>query len=253
MNELKLSSTDIIDQYANHLTDEQLRVAPLLAFGMTARKASEQLKIPYPDILLWSRTSPHMRSLINELRSYSNRYHKNMLNQAAVMAWDRVFEFLGQEYDEMDKDNRNIQARLAQFIISELGLKESKTTVEHIVPNLKVEDSSLDILARKVANLQREEIDAEYSVGGATDVTANLQQPNLLTSEVQNSAAQYPIAKNTKYGSLSFDGLLIICHKCGEATDDLITHIRSQHNLSPANYRTMYQLPADTKLYFQES
>jgi len=261
---------DLMDKYSEELTEDQVRVLPLMCFGMSTNKISKITGIAQATLRQWAKTDMTFRSAIREFRQYSDLYHVMMLNQAATMAWDRVFEYLESDYNLDDKINRSNQARIAQFILGELklGTRLYQKEEQEEKPHLNVSEESADIIARKVHELQKEEgrtVESKnYTIEDAASMNANdprLQYSNKeyvnkiagpdrpeidLSEESYGFAAKHPL---TEYGLINFDAKnKTRCHVCGEKVSDLVLHIRSQHELSPKRYRTMFGIAKEIVL-----
>lgn len=261
---------ELIDRYSEELTEEQVKVLPLLCFGMSTNRIEKLTKVSKSSIRQWSRTDPAFRSAIREFRQYSNLYHVMMLNQAAVVAWDRVFELLETDYDIDDKSNRSNQARIAQFILSELNIGSQLYKKEEVEekPHLNISEDSADIIARKVHELQVQEnktVDAkEYQVEDAgilqeDDPRLKYVGKEFVTNNVDPERPEFDMEKkefdlaakhpSTEYGVVSFDKSgRTKCHICGEKVSDLVVHIRSSHNMSAKRYRVMFGIPKEVIL-----
>lgn len=261
----------VLDRHSENLTPQQLQAIPMIAYGTSISRVSDYLKVPYQTVLQWSRTDYKFRMALEEFRQYVGDYHNAMLNQTAVYAWDRVFEFLTQTFDEDDKDNRNLQAQMARFVIGELGLKNAgrPQNINLNVSTNAIEPDSIDVVARRIVQLRTnsDEIDAEYKIAAPT-IDKNTEMNSIATSvlvdakdgitenefSLSDEEPQYVMHPNAKHGELRYDRerKKWLCHICGAWSHDLVVHIRIEHNLSPARYKKMYGLPSDIKFYHQE-
>lgn len=253
----------IVEKYANELTEDQIRVLPLISFGMSAARVSKITKVSATTIRQWMRTDIRFRTALHEFQGYTNLYHMAMLNQAGALAWDRVFEILEADYDPDDKIGRTNQAQMAKFVIDELDVMgnrvEEKIEAE---AQLHIAESSAELIARRVAEMQREEaktIDGNYKVVeeikddprhefNSMDAAEKVDEEFIEIQQAQNDPI-YPKHPNTKFGELTYNesGTKVACHICGKFATDMVIHIRNQHKMNPNRYREMYRIPSDIK------
>lgn len=255
----------ILEQHSNNLSEDQIRCLPLLAFGMSAAKAAKTLNLSDTTIRQWMRSDPAFRTALSDFTSHIKYYHMAMLNQAAVLAWDRVFEFLETNYPEEDKIGRSNQAQTAKFVISELGIMKQEPEKEEVKPQLHVSEDSADIIARKVHELQNKDtkpVEAEYQVQETISdddpriVYNSMEQAKKVDVEfgkeleLADSGPLHPKFPGTQYGEITYneDKTKARCHVCGSWVVDLVVHARNAHKLSAPRYREMYRIPPDMKL-----
>src|SRR5690606_2274714 len=105
-----MSEELLSEKYSEILSEDQIRVIPLLAFGMTPAKAARSANISDVTVRQWLRTDAAFRSALTDFIDRSRYYHAAMLNQAAVKAWERIFEYLDTDYPEEDRIGRTNQA-----------------------------------------------------------------------------------------------------------------------------------------------
>lgn len=253
----------LIEKYSDELTEDQIRVLPLISFGMTAAKVSKITNVSAVSIRQWMRTDQKFRSALHQFQGYTNLYHMTMLNQAGALAWDRIFEILEADYSEEDKIGRTNQAQMAKFVIAELDINGNKIEEKkEAEAQLFVTESSADLIARRVAEIQNEKpktAEATYQVGEIVkdDVrhesnsmeAAERIDEEFIEIEQAKEGPLYPKHPHTNFGELTYNssGTKICCHYCGKFTSDLVIHIRNEHKMSPSRYRELYQLPSDIK------
>lgn len=270
MNELELSkaSTDaveLINSYSDKLQEEQLEALPLIAYGMSISKVAKHTGLQEAKIRRWANTDPIFRQAVMDLRAVKNDYHRMMLDQASIMAWDEIFDILASGEDE------KVRADMAKFIVGQLSLKTDKREIQHKVePQLNVTEDSADLIARKLKELQdgKDTIDAEYriasseevvdaEVGMATAKAVDEYQGEDFDGEFEamksKQNSNYVMHPECTYGKLDYNekNRKFRCHMCGAWTKDLVVHIRTEHKLSPSRYRTMYGLSDDVKFYVE--
>lgn len=253
----------LIEKYSNELSEDQIRVLPLISFGMSATRASKISKVSATTIRQWMRTDTRFRTALHDFQSYTNLYHMAMLNQAGALAWDRVFEILEADYDTDDKIGRTNQAAIARFIIAELDVMGNKPEeVKEPEVQLHVTESSADLIARRVTELQKEEskiVDGSYRIidtvdndprqeGNSIKAAEKIDEEWAETEQIENEPV-YPKHPATQFGELTYneDKSKVACHICGKMTADLVIHIRNQHKINPSSYRRMYKIPDEIK------
>lgn len=253
--------TDITSGYAESLSEQQIRAIQLIAFGMHPGKVAKSIGVSDVTVRQWMRTDPAFRKALVDFTDNQRHYHQSMLNQAAVRAWDRLFEYLDTDYPEEDRIGRTNQAQAAKFVISELNLGKQEEEKEDSTPQLHITEDSADIIARKVHELQggNRPVETEYTISDSIPQDdprlvynkMDSSDPDLQTEvKAASNEAQYPKHPNTEYGEISYndDQTKARCHICGEWEIDLVIHIRNEHKLSPARYRHMYKIPNDIRL-----
>lgn len=276
-NELELVSqelTSITEKYADKLDDEQLEIIPLLASGMSVRRAADYSKIQQSRIRKWIENDRVFNQALQEFKARKDEYHRQMLDQAGTLAWSRIMEYLGEEVPFGDSDRLKIQASIAKFIVSELSLKTQKSEIIHEVkPSLHVTEDSAGIIARKLKELQDggDVIDSEYRIAlenipAEQDKYSGMDVAKSVDSfdgkdfdeeikEIQSDASgNYVTHPECDYGVLEYDESKhkFRCHVCGKYTKDLVVHIRTEHKISPGRYRNMYGLDKDTKFFIEQ-
>lgn len=232
-------AANVIDKFSDLLDEDQLRALPLVGYGMSYDRVAKQLGLGKQTVLQWYRADPNFRNAVIEFKSNAQGYHRSMLNQSMVIAWDRIFEYVSTEYDTDDKDNRTLQVQIIKSLLSELGMKQSPVVINNNVGGgqQNVTEESIDIIARRLHEIQTGTIDAEYQI--------------LETDEDDSAEMKYLMHKDAQVGIINTrDDGRMQCHICGDWSLDLTVHIRTEHNMSPARYRNIYQL-GDQKFYFE--
>lgn len=232
-------AANVIDKYSDLLDEDQLRALPLVGYGASYDKVAKQLGLGKQTVLQWYRADPNFRNAVIEFKSNAQGYHRSMLNQSMVLAWDRIFEYVSTEYDTADKDNRTLQVQIIKSLLAELGMKQAPVVIQNNINGgqQNVTEESIDIIARRLHEIQTNTVDAEYKL--------------LETIEDDSTEMKYIMHKDSQVGVINKrdDGRLQ-CHICGDWSLDLTVHIRAEHNMSPARYRNIYQL-GDQKFYFE--
>ena len=269
------NAMDIISKYADVLDPQQLDAVPLLAYDMPYSKVAKYLGLQPQKVQMWIKTDPNFRAAIDEFKDFKRSYHGMMLDQLGTMAMDRIFEYLSTNYGQDDKMIR-IQADVAKFVLSQIAPKSSSVNVNvnNVRPQLHVTEDSAAIIARKVKELQDGDgdiIDSEYRIAidnlpvdqdqySGMEVARAVDEFNgedfdaEIKEAKSNKSQQYVMHPDATYGELDYDESTHkwLCHICGKRTLDLVTHVRTEHKLSPARYRTMYGLSDDAKFYVEQ-
>lgn len=269
------SITQVIDKYSDILDAEQIQALPLLGYGTSVPKVAQYLGIPQQRVRMWINTDPNFRAAINEFKEFKNTYHQSMLDQLGALAWDKIFEYLSMTIDAADDKMARVQSDLAKFIVSQLSLKTQKAEITHeIHPQLHVTDDSASLIAKKLRELQDDGgadiIDSEYRIAlddlpDTQDELSGMNVANAIDKfdgnnpdeEIEEAKGlttnNYVMHPSSSFGKLEYDESKQKwrCHVCGKWTRDLVTHIRTEHKLSPARYRKMYGLSPDTKFYIE--
>ena len=232
---------EIANKYVEHLSDMQLQAASLAAHKMSKERIAKYMNLPLETIQKWS-NDIYFRVAVDDLRKNAQEWNHAMLNQASTFAWKNIMETLTEKVDPEDKLGRTLQSKMAQFIISELSLKTVNVNTTVVQPELRVSESSMDLLARKVHQLEH---------GNDNSITVHaVPSDNAITTEFDiKSDIVHPYHKDTEIGVVSKDGDKFICHVCGERCSDLVLHLRTKHNLTGGMYRKMYKLPPNALLY----
>lgn len=260
----------MIQKYSDELSEDQLRALPMLAFGMTASRVAKLVNVSPTTIRNWKATDQTFRRALQEFAGKANIYHLAMLNQAASIAWDRVFEILQDEYDVEDKVGRNNQANMAKFIIGELDVMNSQDEPEESETELElhVSEKSVDLIAKRVQELNDgkddTEIETEYEVEQEQDDDPRTMHNSMSAAEALDGenfdaeikeinnpeATIYPKHPLTEYGKIDTkeDGHYFRCHMCGNWYVDLVVHMRTGHNMSPVRYRKIFKIPDNIPL-----
>lgn len=259
------SVKDKLEKYIDELSEQQIRAIPLLAFGMKPSKVAKTINVSDTTIRQWMRTDQNFRQAMSEFIDNSRYYHVSMLNQAAVRAWDRMFEYLDTDYPEEDRVGRTNQASAAKFVLSELGIMRQEPEREEADPQLNITEDSADIIARKVFELQNKDnpsgVETEYTVVDSLDDNdPRISYNNMNKARdvgnvgdefgLADKKPEFPKHPGTEYGEITYndDESRARCHICGNWEIDLVMHIRNEHKLSPARYRRMYMIPESIKL-----
>lgn len=251
----------IIEKHADTLTEEQLKVLPLVGYGMTTAKAARVTGIEATSIRQWMRTNKEFRAAMRDVKAMAMDYHRALLNQAAVVAWDRLFEVLESDYAEDDTTGRRVQADMVRFTLSELGLKGNRPEEKkEETPEMHVSNNSIQFIVNKIAELQNsdnvvegnykqvdEKPEHTYNSMTAADQIGETPGEEIRKFEETNFAPKHP---ETKYGKVNLNDKnnRIQCHICGKWNIDLVIHIRTEHNVSPGVYRKMFGIPNEITL-----
>lgn len=235
----------------SNIDSQQAEILPLLAFGMSPEDCSKQTGIPIIEINKWLDSDTVFLSALSQYAVHIDMYHESRLNQAGTLAWKKVFELLSEDSEDIveQKEKRllqKLQSEIAKFVIGELKIHASKSEVEHnveISPTLNVTDTSADLIAKRLHQLQsnptfeHQVVDGNYRpIDVYTDIGIEKKH-----DEIKSGYA--PLIDGMEYGVVEYGpDKTVRCHICGEYFNDLLGHINDTHNVDGFGYRKMYSL-----------
>ena len=257
-----------IEKYVDRLDENQIKALPLIAYGMASHNVAKQLNLPHNTILMWIRADHVFREALAIFKRYQEDYHRQKLNLVGALAWSKLENILTAEFDINDKDNRKLQMDAAKHVTGMLPLKDEKIQIEHKFSDDNLEQSSIDILTKRLAKKSDDDdiVEAKYTVSvldienpenTATSMqTAEKvgQQYGLPDEMKQIEYFKYILSPDTRPGFMNFneETRRWQCHICGGWFKDMVVHVRNDHQMSIARYREMYQIPKDYKFVIDE-
>lgn len=234
----EIEFSEVVRRYEDGLTDQQLRALPYISYGVSLSRVADILGVSVSSVRKWMK-EPVFSAALRDARAAMSKWHASMLDAVAVRAWERAWEIINNDVDPDDKVGRQEQARMTRFVLEQLGLKTHRKEVTHKFdpgPALNVSDDTIDIIARKLHELENT-IDAEEAK--VTDIDYDYDPSKF---------GQVAVHPETKYGVLNVDGRKLQCHLCGGWYLDLRLHAESVHGMSANAYKKAFGLSRDVRI-----
>jgi transcriptional regulator with XRE-family HTH domain len=218
-----------------NLSPEQVRVIPYLAHGMTVKDAASASGVSPSTITRWKSSDVEFILSLERVSGDISDWHAGQLSELGVYAWDVIRDLLKEDLEIGEAGYRE-KIDAAKFIISKSNIVPERKIIDHRLeqPDLNISDGTVDIVARRIIELERDnEIVIDYK---DFDV-------DVLPEDV----ACFP---GTTYGSMSTnnDGEWQ-CHVCGDWILEFVDHLERRHSLTIDDYRASYGI--DTSVVFR--
>lgn len=248
MNELQKVQDSKFDIFLlipqkHQLDDQQATALPLAAFGFSDKEIASQTGISEQLISSWLQSDAKFLAALSEYKVNIMNYHQFRLNQAGAMAWNKVFEILGEEAVDAlgSKEKRllqSMQADIAKFVIGQLKIIKDERDVNVNVGNtMRVTEDSAGIIAERLMQLQKEEkypvVDASYR---QIDANTDIDREKIDIEEAP------PLIPGMDYGVVEKEGELTRCHVCGEYFLNLPVHVSDTHEIDYFAYKKLYRI-----------
>lgn len=227
---------DVIRDYEDKLSATQIAALPYLAFGATIKKTSEIVGVEPGTVSGWMRNDISFKAALTDAHILVSEWHSDVLNQVAVLAWEHIWEILQTDYDKDDKLGRSEKAKTARFIVDRLNIKPKQVEVKHEVemPQLNIEQTSIDLIARRLHELDTGDdgidfVDAKFTI---------------------SDIGQMACHPDTDYGKVNIDTEIDKrqCHVCGEWFRYLSVHSRNVHGMDAEDYRRVFKISGEIRL-----
>lgn len=220
----------VLDDAATHLTADQVSVLPYLANGMSVKKASQLTKIPSRTIEEWKLNNNAFDIALTKLSAIIGEWHSQQIQLLAIRAWDVMWEILGQDYKDVSEKERTEMAKAAQFIIKSIAPDHSTKHITHemLNPELNISEGTVDVIARRVKELQdgpKDTIEGEY--------------------KIEDVSSLYTCHPETDFGTINYDEVedKYQCHICGKWYKILVEHVKDTHGLKIDYYKELFKIP----------
>ena len=219
----------VLDAASSELSRKQISALPYLANGMSIQKVAALVKAKPKDISGWLEEQGTFQIALTKLVAIISQWHDEQIKLLSMRALEVYWEILEQDYSESsDLDKREI-SRAAQFIIRSATAEHKTQHVTHelVSPELNISEGTVDILARRVKELQEgetDEIEGEY--------------------KLEEVAPIFTCHPDTDYGVINYNEEIksYQCHICGEWSKDFVQHIEDNHSLTRNEYRELFKI-----------
>lgn len=226
--EIAESLADVLTEYGDRLTEQQIKALPLLAYGAQPKDIAKHIGATPDEIRQWLSTNMDLRAAVARAKTSMRDFHKQMLDQAGAYTWSIIFEKLTEQDVEVGGVLDEQRLKIAIEIMRQLspGKSERSGGTNINVPILHIGGDSADLIAQRLHEISTPDVtSAEYHV-------------------VQDDFIGIACAPGTYFGEMSMSGSgLYLCHICGQETHDIIIHARNDHQISPARYRKLFKIP----------
>lgn len=208
------------------LDEAKLKAIALLAHGVPVSRAASAIGVSTSVLNGWLGAAGFM-SAVEYVSSGLNEWHKQQLGYAASLAWEKITNLLSMDLSPSDPGFKD-QVRVAENIVrqvigTDLSIKEDLEEEE--VVELNVHQSSVDLIARRVMDLQSK-----------PEAESKTRSVNL--DELPITVACHP---NSVYGEMMRgESGWYICHVCGKELEDLFLHTESAHALTYDAYCDLF-------------
>ena len=231
-NQIALADTEkigaILDDAAVHLDADQIHALPYLAHGMSVSKVASITGVAVGRIDDWKGDNSFATALAR-LSSVIGEWHAQQIQLLGIKAWEVMWETLGQDYASLEEKEKAEVARTARFVIDAIKPDHSTRHVVHevISPELNISEGTVDVLARRVRELElgpKDTVEGEYRI-----------------EEVPSIYVCHP---DTDFGVVNYDESMkkYQCHICGNWHVDFIDHIETSHSMGRKQYLEIFHI-----------
>jgi len=214
---------EAIAMYGSSLTSEQIRAIPYLAHGVTAKDVAQAIGVSPSTISSWKTRDIEFSLALEKVRAHITDWHVANLHKVGVYAWDVLSDLMSTKL-KPGQAGFSEQVNAAKFVVGKMNLVPEKKQVDHNLtsPEMNISDSSADIVARRIMELEDKRIvNAEY-VGFSVDI-------------LSEESVRHP---DTEYGTMGMsDDGRFQCHVCGEWHRKFVDHIQDRHQMTSEDYR----------------
>lgn len=234
LENLNASATNLpelrLDEY--DLNDNERRVLTLLSVGLPGNRASQAAGMSRDYAYMRLQDSLEFARAYKDVKNRVREWAEARLSFTLPLAWqvlDRILLADPEEYLASDSPYARAvlkaQGQIAKQIVRLDAQKDAKLTIKHELedPLLQVKQRSLDLVARRMAQLERLEAD-----GKLDEMT-----PEWQVLEAQSRAVSEVIGGQP----VSYEREQLQCLECDKWQRNLHAHIHNAHGMSVTEYK----------------
>lgn len=223
-----------VEQYSE-IDEESVPGIALLAHGMTQTAVAKVLGVSKYSVGKWM-DSPGYLSAIAIVKDNIDAWHKAQFSVVAALAWKKIIDLLSEDIKIGDPGYKE-QIRVAEAMILKVVSRNEgfdQEVADEGTTTLQVHPSSVDIIARRITELQ----------GGNGAAT---HERNTRKIDLENMPPVIACHPDTNYGSMSRGSNgSYLCHVCGKEPNNFFDHIESAHGIGAMAYAKTYGIDSVT-------
>ena len=231
-NQIQLADQErigtVLDDASVHLDAEQVLILPYLAHGMSVPQAAALVGVKDRDVRAW-KEQPSFEIALARLSGVISGWHASQVQLLALRAWQVLWDILGQDYAELDDRDKSEMAKTARFIVQSIAPDHSTRHVVHEVvsPELNVSDGTIDVLARRLKELEdgpKDAVEGEYKLEELPAVFVCHPDTDIMVVNHDEATGKFQ------------------CHVCGEWFSEFIQHVEGAHAMTRSQYVDVFKL-----------